>query len=310
LLSIVVVWLCPLQFDERVLLTWFALGNIVNCMNWVPLYDARHRQALTGVIAFGAESAALALVLTLVSLERLNLTTVGAVYAAKWMLSTTLQVVLFIACVQRVPISFSRSRVWAMLNSAWPMLLASTASAIPVSGGVVFVRAFYGNADAGILGIGVQVLSGYLMLTLLFSRVLYPHISGPYGFQHTFIAKLSVAYGAFLALAWLATILASWAAIHYYLAAEYRRAFGPAAILSMAGVVLSIRRIFAMYLVAKSAEKGVLACDISAAAIFILCCFIFVPMASYYGAIGSTIASSLIVSGGMLLLLRSSGSAS
>ena len=68
-------------------------------------------------------------------------------------------------------------------------MLSGLVGMIPLTSGIFFVWWFHGEDDAGIYGLVQQIAVAYMASCAIGTRILQPHIAGPYGHMRSFIKK-------------------------------------------------------------------------------------------------------------------------
>jgi O-antigen/teichoic acid export membrane protein len=278
-----VAWGAGVSAAERGLVTALAVGNVAACANLVPLFDAQHQQARGAAVNAAAEVLTLAAFAALSGAAWLTLPAVGCVFAAKWALTSAGQCLVYHRRVRPLRLRFEPRRLREFAGSSWPLLLAVLVSTVPLHSGVIFVRLLATDADAGVYGLAYQVAYAYLLLAMLGSRVLQPHILGPYGRRRAFVRRLALFAFAFLGALGLAVYGAAFVVVRVALAPAYRDSLTPAAFL-VAGVALFLGgHLAGTYLVALRRERVVLLASAAAAALYVAGCLALTPVWAYNG---------------------------
>lgn len=212
-LHIAVVLLLPLAAEERGLHLALALGTGPLALALVSLFDAFHRQTLSAAVIAAGEILGLLALIVLDRFDGLGLPQVGAVYAGKWLVMTLGQLAVFGLFVRRLRWAIDQTTMAVLVRAGLPVLVSSLVTMIPLTSGILFVRASHGEALAGVYGIATQFATGVYLLGVIGNRVLQPHISGPYGLDRGFVRKLVAFELAFVvvltATGWAAGLIAT-----------------------------------------------------------------------------------------------------
>ncbi|MEM2002303.1 MAG: oligosaccharide flippase family protein [Candidatus Methanomethylicaceae archaeon] len=177
--------------EEKILISVMALGAALACANPEPLYDAAHQQWIPALVGVAADIFFFTIVVLTVYLTTCPLW-IGLAFAIKW--SFNVLVLLRLPHAQALidvhEANFGDARkLWL---SGRHILLATLLSTFLVTGPTVVARVLHGEAAAGAMGLGVQVLQVYLTFFSLAGRVLHPHIVGPFGLTRSFLIKLAL----------------------------------------------------------------------------------------------------------------------
>ncbi len=303
ILATVVVWVIGWgEFDERVLLTILALGNVAACLNIRPLLDAQHQQPKAAGMTFLSELLAMLAIGYLYRTEQLSLPAIGLVFSVKWLVACVGQHLFYHFTVRRIRWCYSGSNVRLILASSWPIMLTLLITAIPMTSGVFLVRSMIGDDETAILGLAQQVAVAYIMLLGLCSRIVEPHIAGPYGLHRGFLKKL-ILFVAVLSVVLLGLAVAAvYVLLNHLINQQYESALMPICLMLVAGVTVNVGRIGSMYLVVLHRETSVFRANAIAAILFGLLAICLIPS---FGALGSSVASALAVIVGTFIILIS-----
>ena len=273
----------PLTHNERVLLCLIAVGNIGQCLSVASFFDAHHRQTTSALIHMAWEGAGLAAILLLVYGGKATIPIVGSFIAGKWILATATGISVYHWGIHRLRFIFSRENVCLLIQSGWPLMVGGLLVLIPSNTGVLFVRTYHGQGDAGIFGLAQQVAFGYLMLAALALRILRPHIAGPFGMQKSFIRKLVAFVALYLSSLYAAVLAGAIFVITVFLPPTYSSAILPMSILLSGAMAFAASRFATNYLVVLHREHGVLWTNAITALIFAIVSAIAVREYSYVG---------------------------
>jgi O-antigen/teichoic acid export membrane protein len=247
--SLIAVGLAPVSSAERWLLMLVALATVPASMNIQPLFDMHHRQAHGVIVGALVETLALLAVLGLWRSDSLTLPAVGAVYATKWGLISSGQLLVYHSMVRRVRWSWSPADIRQVLRSSWPILFAATLFSVPLSSGVVLVRLRIGTVEAALFGLAYQVASAYQIFAALGVQVVQPHIFGRWGLHTGFLAKLAMFTMLLLGGVGVLAFAGGWAVVSLLLPPVYHAALPLMAWLLAAAALLTVGRMLSVYLI-------------------------------------------------------------
>jgi O-antigen/teichoic acid export membrane protein len=294
LLMTTAVCFISMPTDERILIILLSAGNIPASINMRFLFDVHHRQPISAAISLVTELAALATIIAVNEFGRLTLPAVGAIYAVKWTVACIGQFVVYHRTIRPWRWSWSRDYVRQMLVGGWPLLWAGLFASIPMRSGIFFVRWFHGDVDTAIYGLAQQIAVAYLVFCAVATRILQPHIAGPYGMTRGFIKKLLLFFVLFHATILAAALGLSATVIEAFLKPSFQAAVLPTAILLIGRMLASAGMIGGMYAIAQMRERVVLRVNICAAVFFVIACVWWVPQGSYVACAWVALMTSAI----------------
>jgi O-antigen/teichoic acid export membrane protein len=234
--------------DERRLLTWILAGNLAASISCLPLFDAYHKQGMAAIPAAIVDLAVLGGFFALSRSGALTIAAAGLLFALKWATIAATQFSLFHTRVRRVRWVFDPQVVRAFVGSGGRILISYALFLIPLSAGVVLVRLWRTDAEAGVLGVAVQVAMAYLFFSYQVTRIAQPHIAGPRGLEREFGVRLVLAHAAAtLALGLMAGAGAT-AVIRLMLRPEYRMSIPPMLLLLVAVWLMAVDGVLSVYL--------------------------------------------------------------
>lgn len=275
LLAVAASWLLPLGAEERWVLAILLLGNVAAAAHPLTLFDLHHRQGLGTVFSLAGEVLGLAAMGLLAWHDALSLPAVGLVFAGKWIAVSAGQALTYHLAVRRFRWQLCGTTLRTMFRSAWPTALAVVVALVPLNAGVIFVRIFRGEDEAGLYGLAYQVAYAYLLLGSLGTRILQPHIAGPHGFNPHFIRKLALFAISFNVAGGTLAFLAGYSLIGLLLGSQYSAAIYPLGALTLAACVYSLNAINSMYLVSLAGERLLFLIQCGVGVGFIVTCFCF-----------------------------------
>ncbi len=270
-------WCAPISPTERGLICLIAAGNVAACLALAPLFDVHHRQPLAGAIGLAAELLTLLAIFVLFRTGKLDLVTLGAVFATKWWFITAAQYVVYQLAIRRVRLVFRKQRFLRMLRSSLPLAGSTMIAGLPANAGVFFVRWFRGEAEAGVFGVASQAATAYLMFSYLAIRILQPHIAGRHGLDRLFLRKLILFAALFLFVLYLGGFAVATGVILFMLTPAYHAAVLPMAVLLGAMLLLSVGVLASSYLVVLHRERVVLAVHLAATAVYVATALFLIP---------------------------------
>ncbi|MFO0970288.1 MAG: hypothetical protein U0793_32465 [Gemmataceae bacterium] len=226
-------------------------GNVLQATQLQPFFDVRHRQAAAGLCMAAGDTCALGTAFLLWRAERMDLAGAAGCYALRWGVTAALQAWLYHARVQPLRWRVERGLARRLARESWPLMVTTGLAGLAVVAALAILVARAGEAEAALFAIGVQVSGLQSQLIALAVRVVQPHVSGPHGFERSFIVKLSCFFGLFLAAATGVTALLGWGFVTWLLPTSYAGALGPMLVLLGAGVCTGTYPLLEVYLVAK-----------------------------------------------------------
>ncbi|MFG0296591.1 MAG: oligosaccharide flippase family protein [Maioricimonas sp. JB045] len=296
------VLLIPMGSGERSLLLILAIGNVLASLTFTPLFDAFHRQARVGVITAGVEISFLAMLSWLVRSGDMTVQAAGIYFACKWGVQSVLLAIDFCRSVQ----SFSPALDSDLLSRFWravvPVTVSSLAGTVPITGGVLLVRAMLGAESAGVMGLATLVLQAFLMFGAVANRIMQPHINGRFGLSRSFIRKLSMFYCGYFLMLLVLALVGTAIVVHWLLSEDYSGVGLLVALLMPGALALSASRIVAMYLLALHREVETQTVFVSVAVIHVVVAAGLIRVASVQGAAWAFVLSSVL---GLVWLGRS-----
>lgn len=235
------------------------VGNLFSALQLTPLFDLAHRQSLGGLVVLAGDMLALALVVILYVTGRLDLWAATGIFLLKWCINGLGQWVVYRQCVSRLRFRWQPGLAIQLFHSAWPISLMWPVAMFPITGGILFVKAWLGDAEAAGYGLASQLALAFALIVSLPSRILLPHIAGKYGCTPSFIKKLIWFEAIFtLGMTGLA-FLGGWAVLVLLLPPTYADVLGPMLLLLAGAAALSPLSVFQGYLFRFGKEKILLA---------------------------------------------------
>jgi len=265
----VVAALAPISAVERHLLLIVAVAAMPMCLNLNPLFDSHHRQALSAALSIPGDVLMLAGVAALHHSGLLTAPAAGLLLLGKHAITLIAQAAIYHRAVR--PFRWAWDPTWAgsLLRSGRFMLTAGLVYMVPLQGGVILARLLRGERDAGLYGVAFQIASAYLFAGTLVTRIVQPHIAGPYGLERLFVRKLIASMGGILIMLWLAGAGAAWLLVHRLLDPAYAPAFGPMLVLLTTATVAIATGVVNLYLLRLNCERTLQAVYLGAAGVYV-----------------------------------------
>ncbi len=299
---IAVVSVLPLAADERRLHFALALGTGPLAYALIAFFDAFHRQSLSSAVLATGEVLAVMSFLVLDHQGWLALPQVGAVYAGKWAFMTLGHLAVYNGFVRRLRWAADRATVFALARSGLPVVVSSLVILLPLTSGVLLVRAFHGEAQAGVYGVATQLASGVYMVGLIGNRILHPHISGAYGLDRGFVLKLVAFEAGFLLVLMALGLVAGVLATRWFLPADYAEVPAIQGLLLAAGASILVANVAQCYLIRHHRERTMMSLNLCGAIGYVAVGLVVIPAGGTTGAAataavvtGATAAASVLV---------------
>jgi len=248
-----VFWASPSP-DERFLLGCIVLANLANCVQLLPFLDAHHRQSLLAMVTVVVDIVWLSAMLIGFAAGALTLRLAGGLVAVRIAASAAGSLAVYRLAIGPIGWRVRWREVTGLLASSWSLLITQLTATVPLTSGVLLVRWFHGDAAAGIMGLATLVLQTFLQLTIVAIRIVYPHITGPYGRERAFRRKLWAFFLGYTAGLFSIMILGVWILVTTLLPIGYAQAFPTSVILLFGGSLLSLAWLKARFLVANKRE--------------------------------------------------------
>lgn len=297
-LHLTTVLLVPLAADERGLHVALALGTSPLAVALVWLFDAFHRQALSAAVIAAAEVLALTALIVLDRAGPLGLPEVGAVYAGKWAAMTVGQFAVFGRFVRRLRGVVDRATIVLLARAGLPVLVSWLVTMIPLTSGILFVRAYHGEAAAGEYGIATQFATGVYLLGVIGNRILQPHLSGPYGLDRGFVRKLAAFELSFVvvltAVGWAAGLIAT----RWFLPADYSEVPAILALLLAAVAAILVAGVAQSYLIRFHRERAMMLVNLGGGLGYVAIALVVIPSGGVMGAAATAALVTGAVAGG------------
>jgi O-antigen/teichoic acid export membrane protein len=291
-------FVAPISMNQRALYLLLTAAAASACFDLAAHYDARHRQAVhAGVLALADVALALA-IWRMTSAGGFSLPAVGGAFAGKYVGGLLLQFVCAGDAAPR-PVRIRIRCIRRVALASWRLGLVGLLTSAPMWAGMFLVRGFHGEAAAANHGLAIQAASIYLTAAMMLSRVLRPHIVGPYGRHAGFVKKLLPVLGTYYTGLLLLGLLGSAATILLLLPVAYRSAVLPTALALLAATIVSIGHSPSAYMLRFRSEAAMLRISAVAAVLFFALAGAIVP------ALGSAgVWSAAIVAAGVGTTLR------
>lgn len=253
--------------EEQMMRLWLAGGTWFAVMSPSPFFDAMQRQSASMAIVAGTELIAF---LALISGRiPLNLSSIGALFAVKWTIACLLHGALLSGMVTSWASQLPKHSRILMLLSAFPLLLTSLVSQLPIAGSVLLVRKWHGPASASIVGLGAQIATAYLLIAGVAFRYVQPLIRSADDLRDLNRRRYlrNIAWG--LLGAWLAIIVVTWGLVTWVLPMTYCEGFPVIAAIGVSGLLGAAGYLGWAVLLALECERAILVSYVAGAVVFL-----------------------------------------
>jgi len=278
--SVLVVWWVPMSVAERTLIVLISAGNIAGCLNMRCLFDVQHQQPRSEAITLTTEVAALVAIFVLREFDRLSLPTVGVLFVAKWTFGCLGHFVVYHTTIRPWRWVASAGHIRQTLRSSWPLMLSALVGTVPLTSGIFFIRWHDDDNAVAIFGLAQQIAIAYMVSCAIGTRILQPHIAGPYGMTRSFVKKVILFFVLFHSAALAVAFGATTIIILWVLPPGFQAAVLPVAVLLVGRTVASAAAIAAMYAVTRYRETLLLRAQVLSAVLFAGSCLLLVPQGS------------------------------
>ena len=285
--------------DEMWMSAWLAAGAWFSMLSLAPLLDAVGRQSVS--VASVAVSEVLFLGAFLTGLVTGQLAWLGAGFALKWTLASTLQAVALWTTTQPGRLQVSRNVLRSWRGSA-PWLLATTLiSHLPFAASVVLVRSLRDPSEAAVSGLAVQIAAGLLLVAGLAFRFVQPMLrtADDLRSEQARIVIRRVCVG--LVGVWTLGAGAAWVLTTYWLPAAFHQTWPTFVVLLTASLFGGGAYLLWAMLNALDMEASILA-GYSAGAVLFLCgSLVLIPSHGHLGGAWAVCLATLLT---VLVMLR------
>ncbi|MCP4784532.1 MAG: oligosaccharide flippase family protein [Fuerstiella sp.] len=207
--------------DEMWMFVWLSAGGWFSMLSLAPLLDAVGRQS--GSVASVALPEVLFLVALVAGLLTGHLIWLGAGFALKWVLASTLQAVVLWRATRPECLQVSRDVLQSWRKSAPWLLATALISHLPFAVSVVLVRSLQDASEAAVTGLAVQIATVLLLVAGLAFRYVQPMLrtADDLGSNRVRIAIQRICGG--LVGVWLLGTVAAWILTSYWLPATFHQ---------------------------------------------------------------------------------------
>lgn len=181
----------PLSPAEMTAMAGIFTASVATAMSPFPFLDVAKRQTQGALISAASDALGLVAVVVARALGVLSLPFLGLLLAFRQIAATGAQHGYYRAFVHALKWRPSPGTLKRLFALSWPVMLSAFLVQVPIQGGLVQVRTFLGEAEAGVFAVAAQALSACVILGLVAIRVLHPHIAGPRGWTPAFLRKLA-----------------------------------------------------------------------------------------------------------------------
>ena len=173
-------------------------------------------------------------------------------------------------------------------------------SAIPMSGSVVLVRVWCGEAEAAVYGIAFQLIAVELLVLGLFLRVIQPHIAGAYALTRSFIQQLSVVVVSGLLGLTVLFLCLGWFLFSCVLPPGYWIAYEVLCLLQAFVTCYALAAVVNAYLIRGRGEARVWAAHVFAVVIYLAAVFLGAARDRRGFAVATTASSAFVLGLGVV----------
>ena len=285
--------------DEMWMSAWLAAGAWFSMLSLAPLLDAVGRQRVS--VASVAVAEVLFLIALLTGLMTGQLAWLGAGFALKWTLASTLQALALWRATRPGHLQVSRDVMQSWRGSA-PWLLATTLiSHLPFAASVVLVRSLRDPGEAAVTGLAVQVAAGLLLVAGLAFRFVQPmfRTANDLRSERARIAIQKICAG--LVGVWLLGAGAAWLLTTYWLPAAFHQTWPTFVILLTASLFGGGAYLLWAMLNALDMEASILAGYSAGAVLFLCASLVLIPSHGHLGGAWAVCLTTLLT---VLVMLR------
>jgi O-antigen/teichoic acid export membrane protein len=276
---------------ERWLFALLAVAVLPLVLNLAPLFDAAHLQARGAVIQPAYDALMLTVVWLLARSGLLTLPAIGLAFAGKAYLVLLSQMIVFHRTVRPLRRVLALEAAVRLAARGAPMMLAVFAILVPLNAGVLFVRKYGGDQEAGVYGAALQFANAYFLVGSLCIRIIQPHIAGPYGLQAGFVVKVVAFVFSAVGGAGILIGLGGWAVIRGLFPEGYCPSILLLPILLGTVFFMYIRSVAHHYLIQVHRERVLLVIHGLAAVAFAVGCCIVDGTAAAVAWVGFTVVT-------------------
>ncbi len=285
--------------DEMWMSACLSVGAWFSMLSLAPLLDAVGRQPVS--VASVAVSEVLFLVALLMGLMAARLTWLGAGFALKWTLASTVQAVALWATTQPGRLQVSRDVLQSWRRSAPWLLATALISHLPFAASVVLVRSLRGEGEAAVTGLAVQFATGLLLVAGLAFRFVQPMFRAANDLRsgRARIAIQKICGG--LVGVWLLGAAAVWVLTSYWLPAAFHQTWPTFFVLLTASLFGGGAYLLWAMLNALDMEASILAGYSAGAVVFLCVSPILIPSHGHLGGAWAVCLATLLTA---LVMLR------
>jgi len=207
---------------ETLFLIFVCLAAVSANLNIWHLFDSVHLQRVPAIVTASCDILALGTLFALAHQSMLNVPLAGLVLLAKHALASSLLGFVWVRGFAEARPHFDGRHAKRLFVKAFPIGMGVVLVAIPVHSAVILTRWMSGEEHAAVMGVAMQFMAIYLVVTMSGLRTVLPHIGAEYGRDRDFLWKLAVFGIAFLTVTALAMSAGAPVAIVYLMPSVYR----------------------------------------------------------------------------------------
>jgi hypothetical protein len=253
--------------DEHSMQFWLACGAWFSTITPAPFVDAIQKQMAS--LAIVACTELLALLALISGFMPINLPVIGAIFAFKWALAGIAHGVFLFLHGIRWTNPHSSSYRTQLAITAFPLMLTSIVSSLPIAGSVILVRRVYGVESASVTGLAAQVATAYLLIAGVAFRHVQPQLRNADDLRDPVRRRYVLNVAWLLVGIWLATMLAVWGLVHWGLPPIYREHLEVIAALCVSGLLGAAAYLGWAILLSLDCERSILLSYLGGTVIFL-----------------------------------------
>jgi len=220
--------------EELWMRLWLACGAWIATTTPFPFLDALGRQTRGLAIVAVTEVGFLACLAG--GMIPLELPVIGAAFAIKWSITSVLHGVDLAQHGNHFSRKLSLSASLDLMIRAFPLMLTSLISTLPITGTVVMVRLLCGIESSAVMGLASQLAGGYLLIAGVAYRYVQPQFRNIGDLKDLTRRRSLRRVAGLLLAAWMCLLAFSWGLTHWGLPPIYGEGFPTIAALLVASL--------------------------------------------------------------------------
>jgi O-antigen/teichoic acid export membrane protein len=287
---------------EEALSLWLAIGAWFSILSLVPMLDGLNRQ----VQALGIVALTEGLFLTGLHCGciPLNLVGLGAGFALKWTLASTMQAAVLWMMTRPERLLVSRDVLQSWQKSAPWLLATALISHLPFALCVVLVRGLRDASEAAVIGLAVQIATGVLLIAGLAFRFVQPMLRTVDDLRSERVRIAIHRACAGLIGVWLLGAGAAWVLTIYWLPATFHKAWPTFLVLLTAALFGGVAYLLWAMLNALDMAASILAGYLAGAGLCLCGSLILIPIYGHLGGAWAVWLATLLTAVVMLREVR------